>query len=44
MRMREELEKCKGINFIENPVKILSALSGENILQMEELADELCKA
>ena len=42
--MREELEKCKGINFIENPVKILSALSGENILQMEELADELCKA
>lgn len=41
--MQEKLENSKGIVFAENSVKILSSLSGENILQLEMLADELCK-
>ena len=41
--MKEKLENCKGIHFAENSVKILSSLSGENILQLEMLADELSK-
>ena len=41
--MQEKLKDSKGITFAQNNVKILSALSGENILQLEALADELCK-
>ena len=41
--MQEKFKDSKGITFAENNVKILSALSGENILQIEMLADELCK-
>lgn len=41
--MQEKFKDSKGIAFAENNVKILSALSGENILQIEMLADELCK-
>ncbi len=41
--MQEKLKDSKGIMFAENNVKILSALSGENILQLEALADELSK-
>ena len=41
--MQEKFENSKGIVFAQNSVKILSSLSGENILQLEMLADELCK-
>ena len=41
--MQEKFKDSKGITFAENNVKILSVLSGENILQIEMLADELCK-
>jgi len=41
--MQEKFKDSRGITFAENNVKILSALSGENILQIEMLADELCK-
>ncbi|MBO4988043.1 MAG: FprA family A-type flavoprotein [Lachnospiraceae bacterium] len=41
--MQEKFKDSRGITFVENNVKILSALSGENILQIEMLADELCK-
>ena len=42
--MKEKLENCKGIHYTENNVKILSSLSGENILELEMLAEELCRA
>lgn len=41
--MQEKFKDSKGITFAGNTVKILSSLSGENILQLEMLADELCK-
>jgi len=41
--MQEKLKDSKGITFAQNTVKILSSLSGENILQIEMLADELCR-
>lgn len=41
--MQEKFKDSRGITFAQNNVKILSALSGENILQIEMLADELCK-
>ena len=41
--MQEKLEKCKEIVFTENAVKILSALTEESIVQLELLANELCK-
>ena len=42
--MQEKFKDSKGITFAENNVKILSSLSGENILQIEMLADELCSS
>lgn len=42
--MQEKFKDSKGITFAENNVKILSSLSGENILQIEKLADELCRS
>ena len=41
--MLEKLEKCKGLTLAENSVKILSALEEENFVQLELLANELCK-
>ncbi len=41
--MMEKLEKCKDIIFAENSVKILSTVNEENYVQMELLANELCK-
>ncbi len=37
------LEKCKNITYTEAGVKILSAVSEENIEQISALAEELCK-
>jgi len=39
--MMAKLEKCKNMTYAENSVKILSAVSAENIKQLEALADEL---
>lgn len=41
--MKESLEKCKKLTFAENSVKIISALNTDSILQIEALAEELCK-
>ncbi len=41
--MKENLEKCKNLTFAENSVKIISALNTDSILQIEALAEELCK-
>ena len=41
--MQERLEKSKEIVFVENSVKILSALNEESLVQLELLANELCK-
>ncbi len=37
------LEKCKNLTYTQAGVKILSAVKDENIAQIKELADELCK-
>lgn len=39
--MRERLEKCNGVTFAENTVRIISALKEENIAQMDALVEEL---
>ena len=41
--MQERLEKCKDITFAENSVKIVSSLNEESFVQLELLANELCK-
>ncbi len=41
--MQEKFEKSKEITFAENSVKILSALNEESLVQLELLANELCK-
>ena len=41
--MREKLEKCKGLEFIEPSVKITSVLAKESITQLETMVKELCK-
>ncbi len=41
--MKTEMEKCKNITFAENTVKIMSAVSDENLVQLDALAEELCK-
>ena len=41
--MQEKLAKCKDVLFAENSVKILSALNEESLVQLELLANELCK-
>ena len=41
--MKTMLEKCKNLQYTEATVKLLSALSEESILQIEALAEELCK-
>jgi len=41
--MKAMLEKCKNLTYTENGVKIMSALSDDSRLQIEELAKELTK-
>lgn len=41
--MRARLEGCKDLTFTENTVQIRSALTEENVRQIEALAEELCK-
>jgi hypothetical protein len=39
--MKSMLEKSKNLTFAENEIKILSAVSQENLCQLEKLAQEL---
>lgn len=41
--MRSMLENCKNLKFCNSEVKILSSLNDQNLLQLEELARELCE-
>ena len=41
--MRGMLEKCKNLQYTENTVRILSAVTDENLGQIDALADELSK-
>ena len=40
--MKEMLKDCKNLTFAKSSVKILSAISEENVKGLEALADELC--
>lgn len=40
--MKEMLQNSKNITYANTTVKLLSALSDENLIQIEALADELC--
>ena len=42
MLMKEKFEKSKGLIFADTTVRIVSALSEENMEQIEMLAEELC--
>ena len=41
--MKEKLANQKGIEFIEKQVKIVSSISKENLIEIDELADDLLK-
>ena len=41
--MKEMLERCEGLIFVEPTVRITSALNEESKAQLEKLAEELCK-
>ncbi|MBQ2817059.1 MAG: flavin reductase [Clostridia bacterium] len=41
--MKQKLEKCKDITWLENNLTIKSAMNAENKLQLEKMADELCR-
>ncbi len=41
--MKQKLEACKNITFAENQVTVMSAVSDENIKQLDALAQELSK-
>jgi flavorubredoxin len=41
--MKDKFEKCKNLTFATNNVKILSAVSNENLKEISLLADEICK-
>ncbi len=41
--MKQMLEKCKNLTFVENSVKIMSALNEDSLKQIKNLAEELCK-
>jgi len=41
--MKDMFAKSKNINFTDTTVKILSAVSEDNIAQIETMSDELCK-
>ena len=40
-RMLKLVENCKNIDFCENSVMILSSISGDNIDEINKLAEEL---
>lgn len=39
--MKEKLERCKGLRFVDTSVKITSVLSEESVAQMDRLVNEL---
>lgn len=41
--MKDMLESYKNLNFVENNMRILSALNAESPAQIERLASELCQ-
>lgn len=41
--MKEKLEKCQGLRFLDTSVKINSVLSEESLDQIDRLIEELCK-
>lgn len=41
--MRNMLDGCENLTFVDTSVKIISTLSDENMVQIDELADELMK-
>ena len=41
--MKQKLENCKNLTYAETNVKIMSALSDANIVEINKLADELAK-
>lgn len=41
--MKSMFEKSKNITWLDHSVKIMSAVKSENILQIKEMAEELCK-
>ncbi len=41
--MREMLDKCKGLTFCDNSVKIMSAVNEDTRRQIDALAGELCR-
>ena len=41
--MKKMLEGCKNITYTDATVKIMSAVNGDNIAQIEALAEELCR-
>ncbi len=41
-QMKAQLAECKELRYTEGSVRILSALSRENLAQIRDLADELC--
>ena len=40
--MKGMLEECKNLTYTDETVRILSAMNGENVEQIEALAKELC--
>ena len=41
--MKAEFEKSKNITWLDTTVKIMSSLSEENMEQLDQMAEELCK-
>ena len=41
--MKAEFEKSKNITWLDTTVKIMSSLSEENIKELDQMAEELCK-
>lgn len=41
--MKKMLENCKNLTYTESTVRILSALNDDSMVQLNALADELCK-
>ena len=41
--MREKLENCKELRFLDTSVKINSVLSNESVSQLENMVNELCR-
>lgn len=40
--MKGMLEKCKNLSYAQTEVKIMSAVSEDNLIQIENLAKEFC--